>query len=101
MRCTCRSFKLLAQLEFLDLAGTGFRQVAEYHPGWALEVRQLVTTVTQQLCLGRRFASGELNESNRSLAPLVMVIRDHRDGTDGGMLIQRRFNLDGRDVLTA
>src|SRR5438034_4676753 len=99
-RCGC----LLAQLVALDLAGHGLRQVAdELDHVRVLESLQprlaVVLQLLHQRIVGDRRGPGD--HEGLDLGEAVDRDADHRALGHGGVLEQRRLDLDGRDPQAA
>src|SRR5258707_8187411 len=93
--------RALAQHEFLDLAGRGFRQWAEDDVARRLETRHALAAEGNDLRrLGSR-AVLQRNESAGRLAPIRVRAGDDRGFHDRGVAIKHVLDLDRRDVLAA
>src|SRR5512139_4069998 len=95
------SLRHLAQLEFLDLAGAGFRNLGEHDVARAFVRGEVLAAPLHQLLVARLRTRLELDEGAWRLAPFVVVLGNHRGGCDGGVLVERILHLDRGNVLAA
>src|SRR5579884_691481 len=91
----------LPQHVFLDLAGRGLGKVSELYPLRALEVRDPLAAVGDDLLGRRRPAGPERHERLRHLAPGLVRRGDDRALQDGRVGRDRLLDLDRADVLAA
>ena len=83
------------QYELLDFAGRVFRQGTELHGSRTLEMCEVLSTESDDLCFGSTFVHSEGHKGFGALSPLL--VRDSNDCTlhDGRMLGDDLLYLDG------
>src|SRR5262245_5091651 len=77
----------LAQLELLDLAGTGLRKFRKYQVARAFVGRQVLAAPLHQLVGTRLCTRLQFNERAGRLAPFLVGLGNYRGGGNGGVLV--------------
>src|SRR5690606_39233586 len=91
----------LAQHVLLDLAGGGLGDLLEADLARALEVREALAAMRDELFGAGARIRPQLDEGGRCLAPARIRLRDHAAGEDRRMGVEHVLDLDRGDVLAA
>jgi hypothetical protein len=84
----------VAQLEFLDLAGRGLRELCEHDVARALVAREVLAAPGNELVLARGLPGLELDEGAGGLAPFLVGLGHDRGGLHRRVLVERVLDLD-------
>ena len=93
-----RQINLVAQLEFLDLAGRCLRQWPEQDGLRRLEPRQMFPANARSSASSPGFRLSA-RRRRRVPRPIFMRLGHHGDGKHGGVLVEHIFDLNARNVL--
>jgi hypothetical protein len=82
------------QLEFLDLAGRGLRELREHDVARALVAREVLAAPGNELVLARGLPGLELDEGAGGLAAFLVGLGHDRGGLHRRVLVERVLDLD-------
>ena len=83
------------------LAGRGFRQGSKDHGFRCLEMGNIGAAKSYDIGFGCRSPIAQFDKGAGAFAPFQMRTGDDGSGTDGGMAVQDRLNLDRGYVFAA